>query len=49
MFEFKPFFYVNPTQLDPFLDHEGQHDPFEIGPKIGLNPKKWVWFGTLMY
>ena len=22
-------FYVNPTQLDPFLDPEGQPDPFE--------------------
>ena len=27
-------FYVNPTQLDPFLDPEGQPDPFE--------PKNWA-------
>ena len=40
-------FDVNPTQLDPFLDLEGQPDPFE--PKNWaqnwVEPKKRVWFG----
>ena len=37
----------NPTQLDAFLDPEGQHDPFE--PKNWaqnwVEPKKRVGFG----